>query len=278
MTDIKNSLSGAAGKASDFLDSATQGASRAIGDIDINKIAPYLLAGGIGAGAGALMTGKRRKKKGEGRLSHLGRVLGNALMAGGLAGGGAALLHKGYNSVTGAADDVTKATEPNEGPLESTVRGAAFSPLTAVGAGAAGLGLTHGNETFGVGPKAQAGQLQNFAKRLGLSPQDVSNSTAEEVDGLIKAKAKKMFAGTAGAGADAEARMVDFLNRGRRGANVAGGADKLHRIASRVSRSGPLSTFGPTWGRRAGRGALGLTAAALPALIGSFATKDRSEP
>ena len=268
MTDIKNSLSGAAGKASDFLDSATQGASKAIGDIDINKIAPYLLAGGVGAAAGALTTGKRRKKKGEGRLSHLGRVLGNALMAGGLAGGGAALLHKGYKSTTGAADDVAKATEPNEGPLESTVRGVAFSPLTAVGAGAAGLGLTRDNKTFGAGGDDAAKHLKALAIKLGLKETDLQGGiSAADVNAKIQSTADPSKIG----------KTFADLERNRRMANVAGGSTKLHQIASRVSRNSPLSTFGPTWGRRAGRGVLGLTAAALPAIIGSFATKDRPD-
>ena len=65
------------GQASDFLQSD-----------QFKTLAPYLISGGAGAVLGGLMTGRRRKRQGEGRLGHLGRVLRNALLAGGLAGGG----------------------------------------------------------------------------------------------------------------------------------------------------------------------------------------------
>ena len=46
-------------------------------------------------------TGKRKKSKGESRLSHLGRVLGNAGLGGVAAGGASALISKGLEKTIG---------------------------------------------------------------------------------------------------------------------------------------------------------------------------------
>lgn len=49
------------------------------------------------------------------------------------------------------------------------------------------------------------------------------------------------------------------------------------QIGSRLSRRGIMSTFGQTGGRRALRSGIGLTAAAIPALIGAFATDEKKD-
>jgi hypothetical protein len=49
------------------------------------------------------------------------------------------------------------------------------------------------------------------------------------------------------------------------------------QIGSRLTRRGLMSTFGQTGGRRALRSGVGLTAAAIPALIGSFVTDEKKD-
>jgi hypothetical protein len=49
------------------------------------------------------------------------------------------------------------------------------------------------------------------------------------------------------------------------------------QIGSRLTRRGLMSTFGQTGGRRALRAGVGLTAAAIPALIGAFVTDEKKD-
>lgn len=53
-------------------------------------------------------------------------------------------------------------------------------------------------------------------------------------------------------------------------------AEQIRQLGSKFKRRG-LSTLGQTGGRRAFRGGLGLAAAAIPALIGAFATDEKSQ-
>lgn len=230
------------------------------------QIAPYLMSGGGGAVLGAILSGRRRKQDGESRLSYTGRILANALMAGGLAGGGHALLEKGWNKTIGAADGenlLTGARKADDGPLTTTAKNVLFSPLTAAGAGGAALAATHKGSIIGADPKGTERMLKDIARRF--------NGGSQSVEQL------KLMSPAAGAEVDA---AVGHLARQRAGIpssglgpyGAPGKTSVLKGLVSRATRRGPMSTFGQTWPRRAGRGALGLAAAGVPALFGAFLT------
>ena len=94
------------------------------------SLVPYLMSGGVGAIAGGAMSGRRRADSGESRVGYLGRILRNALIAGGLAGGAHYLGAKGLEKTVGNMSDsstVLSGTPNDEGPLSTTVKNVAFS-------------------------------------------------------------------------------------------------------------------------------------------------------
>jgi hypothetical protein len=239
----------------------------------MKKLMPYLVSGGLGVGAGALLTGKRRARKGESRTSHLGRVLGNALIAGGLTAGSHALLSKGVAAASGKeVQDHISPELPDEGPLATNLRTAAFSPLTAGAAGAGGLLATSKLGLLGSGGNQVKMDRANFITKMqqnghaGITESDVTSMPTKDLQGKID---------TASAQDETIARE---LKRLRQRGGIAGGDTKLERILSNISRRGPLSTFGQTTPRRIGRGALGFTAAAVPSILGALLTTDKSQP
>ncbi len=123
---------------------------------DLKKLLPYLLAGGAGAAAGGVLTGKRKARTGETRGQYLMRILRNASVAGGLAGGGSYLAHEGFKKTLGSVDVANPLTgkEGDQGPLASAARNVAFSPVTAGAAGLAGLGATAKLPGIGANPNA----------------------------------------------------------------------------------------------------------------------------
>lgn len=289
MTQIKDTLGGLADKATqatsdavsnvgEFAGKAGDSISQFAGSDEMKKLLPYLLSGGVGAAAGGLLTSPRRAKKGEGRLSHLGRVLSNALMAGGLAAGSAALLRKGYENTLGspeAKDAVAGAKPTEEGPLDSTMRGALFSPLTAAGAGATGLYLTNKAPSIGAGVPNRSDDLKNFISKLqkggeSINKSDLRHKSPMEIQAIID-----RISGV-GSQTGVDKTVLAELSKLRRGAGVGAGHTPLSGFASKWTRKGPLSTFGQSWPRRAGRGALAIGAAAIPALVGSFITEDKN--
>lgn len=243
---------------------------------EFKKVLPYLLAGGVGAGAGAIATGSRNIEKDETRLQHLGRVLRNALIAGGLAAGGTALVNQGIKRTAGAVDkeNFSTGSPGNEGPLSTGLKGALFSPVSAGLAGATGLALTHNFSNIGAGTGDMANNAKMLAKRLGMSEADFAPKTPKDIDAAIRSKAQAAFKGVPYAAAATDQQTLDELMRLRRGAGMVGGDTPLKRIVSLVSRRGPMSTFGQTTGRRLGRASLGGAAAAVPALVGAALTSD----
>ena len=252
---------------------------------DFKSIVPYLMSGGVGALAGGAMTGRRRKDSGEGRLGYLARILRNALITGGLAGGAHALLNKGVEKTVGNLADSSKAltgSPGDEGPMATAAKNIAFSPLTAVGAGAGALALTNNSSTFGAGDNSDA--LKRFGKELPGKYDSawMRTATPDEVAAVTKNVT--------------DPNQIKMLERLRRAAGVPssyieqggkGIGNLLEKIPgidaaavkgtlSSAARRGPLSTFGQSWPRRTGRGALALTAASLPALIGALVTSDSS--
>lgn len=245
---------------------------------EFKKALPYLLAGGLGASAGALATGGRNKRKDESRMSHVGRVLRNALLTGGLAAGGTALVNAGLDNTVRAVDKDNFATggPGNEGPLSSGLKDALFSPVSAVGAGGLGLALTHNAGSFGAGKADKANNVKLLRQRLGMSEGDFAPKTSADIDAAIRSKATPAFKGAPFAPPTPDKQVLAELMRLRQRAGMIGGDTRLKRIASAVTRRGPLATFGQTAGRRVGRGALGLATAAIPALAGALLTNDTS--
>lgn len=286
------------------------------GSDELTKLMPYLLSGGAGALAGGLLTGKRRAKKGESRLSHLSRVLGNAAIAGGLSAGAAALVEKGVTEMTGKNSPqklVDGAPEDNQGPLESNLRRAAFALPAAGIAGTAGLLATNSAGIFGAGSKVER-QLHatNLAKKLGIksqsdfmltSPSEL-NSHIEgaaasaagirakeiEADALAAHTAAELkLAGSGTAAADSVRNaMSGVLSAEHAGASEAAALNKIRRAAGMAGGNSllhriasyttrrGLSTFGQSNPKRFVRGGIGLIAASLPALVGSLVTPDHT--
>lgn len=243
---ISDAMSDISGKAGEVMNSE-----------QFKKLLPYLLTGGAGAAVGGMVTGKRDVRKGESRTSHLGRVLLNALLVGGGAAGATALLSRSKDNLLGSQEEMTQMlNKDNEGPMAATTRAVAFSPLTAMGAGALGLGATQGSKGFlGAGTHESEAALSALAKKVKLSPAELKLKTPEEIAAL---------------------NLTGSSNKLRQAAGIGSGTG-ARGVVSNLARRG-LSTFGQSWPRRMSRGALGLTAAAIPALLGAALTKDPNEP
>lgn len=244
---------------------------------DFKSIMPYLLSGGAGAVAGGLATGRRRARDGEDRGSYLARVLRNALVAGGLASGGHYLVNKGLDSTVGSLNDSNSISghEGQEGPLATATKNIAFSPLTAAGAGATALMATHDNKRIGAGSTDDA--LYSFAKKTPNSPEPQllrAGSSADEIANLGGDERLRQRAGLPSSNMTERQRQI---LRKIPGVKDDAAAKKLKGMLSTATRRGPLSTFGQTPLRRTGRGALGLAAAGVPALLGAILT-DKAEP
>jgi hypothetical protein len=331
------------------------------------KILPYLLIGGAGAAGGAYMTGGRRRNRNnpESRLGYIGRILKNSLIAGGLTAGVAGLARYGYDKLDKPTSVDGKQLPGMDNPTDAALRNALFSPVTALGAGTAGLLATHkiphigantaardsarahivkvlglrdAHELMGMDPSKLKVQLENairssttgnpfkdgvqkavatagltlgnrvpkgpltdlriadtlksiakapgsagdellaMGKRLRQSP--LGNAAVESAKAIGKGFEKvegpdgKMVRNL-GALKQAPEQILNELARLKDtpGANYRG--EQARQFLSRVSRRG-LSTLGQSGGRRAFRGGLGLTAAAIPALIGAFTTEEQA--
>lgn len=248
-----------------------------LGSDQVKSLLPYLLAGTGGAVLGGAMTGGRREGEDESRMSHLGRILRNAAITGGLAAGSTALIRKGLDSTYGAVDKANPVTGSagNEGPASTLARSIAFSPLTAGVSGAAGLAATSRFPGMGNGSKRRTDNLGLLAKALGVDSTALGEMAPDVVHKKITDAQAPRNVTANGATTRVTPKFDIPLNtlRGRAGIPFAGDS-RAHRILSRIANTGPMKTFGTTTGRRIGRGALGLAAAGLPALIGALATND----
>lgn len=97
---------------------------------------PYLLSGGVGALAGGVMAG-RVKRRGEGKLARLGRILATAGLAGGMTAGAHKLINYGVSQAENALpkDDVSPEQQMVTGSTPRAIAGA----VTAAGI----AGMTH---------------------------------------------------------------------------------------------------------------------------------------
>lgn len=135
------------------------------------KILPYLLIGGAGAAGGAYMTGSRRSNRNnpESRLGYLGRVLKNSLVAGGLTAGAAGLARYGMDKLDKQTTADGKQLSGMDNPTDAALRSALFSPVTALGAGTAGLLATHKIPVIGANTAARDAARDQIVKVLGLN-------------------------------------------------------------------------------------------------------------
>lgn len=316
------------------------------------KVLPYLLTGGAGAAAGAYLTGNRRKRQGEGRLGHLGRVLRNALVTGGLAAGATGLARY-------SADKLDAQNKPNQAPAmnnpaDAALRGTLFHPATAAAAGGLGLWATDRLPGIGAGRKGQGEALEEIRKAINIPDgtdkdgapkfRQLANDTALKAvapaklsDYLAKSNLEnpdklrrlaglttgKQIQGTtpygpslksilspsnwAGAANKAkdfatnpqspgrqslsgllqdlksqvgrESRRVqvtDALKNMMRSPNAQAAGESTRQLGSKILRRG-FSTLGQTGGRRGVRVGVGLASAAIPGLIGAFATPEKTD-
>ena len=279
-----NSILGKAGE-------SLTGAKDSIGDFvqseDFKKIMPYLVSGGGGALMGALMTGGRREQKGEGRLGHLGRVLGNALLAGGTAAGAHKLINYGIDQTTGGAEAVQDSSTRSS-PVENVISNTAFSPVTAGLFGGGALLATKNRDLLGSGMGKQT-QVDGYnalwrqlKEQMGSEKMPLKDGStigsAEELSKLNRTQLNELLdSKKGGRGSGSALSAKDYLSsiEGNKGLHATA---RDHGIASGSWKSTPKAQlnriFGKTVGKRSVRGGVGLAAALLPALAGSFMTSE----
>lgn len=252
-----------AGKVGDAASAGLEQARAGIDSPQLKKLLPYLLAGGAGAAAGGIMSGRRKKRSGETRGQYLTRVLRNAAVTGGLVGGGSYLAAEGFKKTIGAADLENPLTgkDGDQGPLASGLRDVAFHPATAAAAGLGTLGATINSKTLGANPLAGERETQMLADLKGRGVKGV----ASKAD-LVGLGRKDPAAFKAALGTD-PSTLRDARSAG---VNIHAPGTLAHTTTSLAK---PISNLmGRTTGRRIGRGALGAGAALLPALLGALTT------
>ena len=252
------------------------------GNVDVQKLMPYLLAGGAGAVGGAALSGRRKARAGETRGQYLTRILRNAVTAGALTGVGSYAAGEGFKKTVGKVDleNPITGTEGDQGPLAASGRKALFGLPAAVIAGGVGLGATVGGKRLGANPNlAEAGDnLMAGLKIRGLGQLPPGISDVASVKMLAKqvpAGLQSILAGDPSLTHEAKRLGINIHDPAEVtrifGKELTGVRHKIHE-AARI----PSNLMGRTTGRRIGRGALGLGAALIPAIAGSILT-DRPE-
>lgn len=244
------------------------------GSVDVQKLMPYLLAGGAGAVGGAALSGRRKARAGETRGQYLTRILRNAVTAGALTGVGSYAAGEGFKKTVGKVDleNPITGTEGDQGPAAAAARKALFGVPAAVIFGGLGLGATVGRPGIGSGVNdkalADAGSKLTEglkAKFKGGLPVGMADPGMDDLKALQAQARRDPSALAAAIGKD-----PDLLHEAKRlGINLhpKGLARNIHTAAHY-----PSLLMGRTPLRRAGRGALALGAALLPAIAGSLIT------
>lgn len=286
---ILNSIKNLASEAGDKLQQAGQSVADTVGSGDLKGLASRgldsatnfvkdpanlpMLVGGAGALAGGLMTGDRRKAYGESRTGHLGRVLRNALLTGGLAGGGALALRSAVNNTVGAVDMEHPITgsDQNVSPVVQTAERATSSPLAGAASATGALALTRNWKGLGsAGPRD--------AMRKGLLSRMVDHgymnkSDTPEVLGAVPGAKMRDFAKTFvdSGGPNSGIKDQELKSLFRQSGMVDPRTTGLNKIWQAVSRN-PVANemIGTTPGRAAIRGGMATGAYYLPALLNHF--------
>lgn len=271
-------------QAKDALSSGAAQIGDAAKNVDMQKLLPYLLAGGAGAVGGAALSGRRKERQGETRGQYLTRILRNAVGAGALTGLGTYAVGQGLQKTLGKVDVAhpISGSAADQGPLASGGRQALFGLPAATISGATGLGLTAGMKGIGANPNAAA-----HGDDLLALLKSTHNGAPPGIDNLRDLKARsvddpgdflRMLRGDAPAqggmssstlGSPAVAKQLRYHANGA-GINPYALGSFEHKIfeAGKI----PSMVMGRTSGRRFGRGAIGLGAALIPALAGSLLT------
>lgn len=173
-----------------------QSVGAALQSEDVKKFMPYLLAGGLGAGLGAIATGGRRKRDGESRTGYLSRIIRNALLTGGLGAGATYAIRKGLENTKGQVDQVAPMTgsEGAQSPLATGARAALFSPVTAALAGGGTLAATHNITTLGANTTGREKALNFIRKSVDRPSEDVTGMARSAPKSLYKEFLTKMKA------------------------------------------------------------------------------------
>lgn len=255
----------------------TASAQEFLGSDDFKKLLPYLLSGGAGAAGAAWLTGRRKKKQGEGRLGYLGRILGNAAMGGGLAAGGHYLLNKGLEKTVGGEGGLLEdlSSGPQEGPLEAGVRETLTNPATAALAGLGGLSLTSKWKGLGVPEEPKAHATAQLRKILGLDKSFMGSRNPRQMGDIIGTLPKELQGE-----ANRLRRMAGIASEGPRPANPSRWAN-LRRTgrgaASVLMRNGVAPLIGNNSLTRVKRLTVGGVSAGLPALLAALTTRPSPE-
>lgn len=273
LEQAKGALSAGAGKAQELA-----------GNPDVQKLLPYLLAGGAGAVGGAALSGRRRQRSGETRGQYLTRILRNAVVAGGLVGGGSYLAGEGFKNTLGSVDLERPMTGGKDdlNPIGSTGKEIAFSPAAAALAGAGALGATANRPLIGANPGLADAESKLLAglKKLhgGALPQGADSKAALEFTAKTDNAALQKLLGDAttpeGRALRMEAKKLGLnVHDASKTINIPGINKAIapkhlaHEVAAPFSK-----IMGRTAGRRIGRAGVGAAGALIPAIIGSILT------
>ena len=273
LEQAKGALSAGAGKAKELA-----------GNPDVQKLLPYLLAGGAGAVGGAALGGRRRQRTGETRGQYLTRILRNAVVAGGLVGGGSYLAGEGFKNTLGSVDLERPMTggKDDQNPIGSTGKEIAFSPATAALAGAGVLGATVNRPLIGANPGLADAESKLLAglKKLhgGKLPQGADSKAALEFTAKTDNAALQKLLGDAttpeGQALRMEAKKLGLnVHDASKTINIPGINKTIspkhlaHEVAAPFSK-----IMGRTAGRRIGRAGVGVAGALIPAILGSILT------
>jgi hypothetical protein len=243
---------------------ASQAKSMA-GNVDVQKLMPYLLAGGAGAVGGVALSGRRKARQGETRGQYLTRILRNAVITGALTGAGSYAAGEGLKKTFGKVDleNPITGTESDQGPLAATGRKALFGLPAAVISGGVGLTATVGGKRLGANPNL--GEAEKILMS-GLKRKHGANLPADITDvEVLKYMAKSEPDALRNLLKGDKALIHEAKRLGLNTHALGSIARKAHEVA-RI----PSNLMGRTNGRRIGRSAIGLGAAFVPALAGAI--------
>lgn len=275
MDQAKDALSGGADKVKGMTE-----------NVDVQKLLPYLLAGGAGAVGGAALSGRRKERAGETRGQYLTRILRNAVAAAALTGAGSYAATKGFQKTLGKVDleHPITGTADDQGPAAAAGRRFAFGYPAAGIAGTAGLVATAGGKFIGANPNAaDAGEelLEALKRKTGGLP-----TGADSVKGLkgLSKTDPASFQYLLGELKDADGKVVTESKELRQLAQRAGFnthdpaavtkvfGKELTGVRSKLHTAGklPSALLGRSPLRRAGRAGIFGVSALIPAVVGSI--------
>jgi hypothetical protein len=267
LEQAKGALSGGAGKVQELA-----------GNPDVQKLLPYLLAGGAGAVGGAALSGHRRKRTGETRGQYLTRILRNAVVAGGLVGGGSYLAGEGFKKTLGSVDLEHPMTggKDDANPIGEAGKETLFGYPTAAAAGAGTLFATRNRPLIGATPDladAEKVLMAGIEKKHGQLPVDAKDLAAlKNLSGNDNARLRDVI-GDAPKMRDLAVKLGLNMHDASKTIKIPGLNKTIAAKHMAHDLVAPLSKIvGRTWPRRIGRAGVGAAGALIPAAIGAILT------